>query len=286
MRSKCKKWTTVTVALLAVGVWVPQLLPAVVERDDAPRPEVANLPAGAPALDSGGGGPSVEEALPSPSGGEGLAAPLAIARAEDPVATGSLGDALHGTAQEVEALVSSHGRVDLDRLLRSYHDSLAAASRVDGGELPEEPSGRALPASPSPDREEAVAASALAEFAAANPLGAVIDDGESPLAMLGSRLVRVGDELPGGITVAAIARRSAELCGSGHRLRLELPPFVARESRRGEGSAPAGEAEEEPAPEEARDEAPTTEGAASGEPAAGGSPSANPVDEEKEVHQR
>ncbi len=72
--------------------------------------------------------------------------------------------------------------------------------------------------------------------------------------MIGARLIRVGDTLPGGVRVVAIARRSVELVLDGRVVRMELPPFVARPPSSSDDEDSSSVPDEEPTSSEAESE--------------------------------
>ncbi len=78
------------------------------------------------------------------------------------------------------------------------------------------------------DARRARADEALDLFLASNPLSGILHGPEQGVAILGSRLVRAGDELvPGELRVTLVARRHVELRAGDRSLRLELPPVAA-----------------------------------------------------------
>jgi hypothetical protein len=100
---------------------------------------------------------------------------------------------------------------------------------------------------PAPAPELAFAVSSarieLQAFAERNALTGVIHGGERSAALLGHRVVRVGDVLAGGrIRVARIEPGLIELSAEGEALVLELPAFHARggASPSASGATPAG----------------------------------------------
>ena len=245
MRPKAKKWMTASTAVIAVGIWIPQILSGVVKTGDPDRPEVSNLEPGElepplPDMD-----PDVDPEMdPDMDGGMEPDALDSLPEVAEGGSTGQLGSLLEHAAEGVESLERGRERVDLDQLLRVFHDGQSGAFGSDNNLVPVE----TLSEDGSPARDP------LLDIATRLTLNAVIDDGQDPLAMIGARLIRVGDTLPGGVRVVAIARRSVELALDGRVVRMELPPFVARPSSRSDDEDSSSVPEEETAPSEAESE--------------------------------
>ncbi len=112
MRPKAKKWMTASTAVIAVGIWIPQILSGVVKTGDPDRPEVSNLEPGEiepplpdmdpdmdPDLYPEGMEPDVDDSVPEVAEGG---------------STGELGSLLEHAAEGVKSLERGRERVDLD----------------------------------------------------------------------------------------------------------------------------------------------------------------------------
>ncbi len=226
MKPKNKKIMTVGLALAAVGIWIPQILMGVVQPARAERPEVGNAAfAFEPAIlggESNGAAAmpgTAEDSTPSthPAGAESLSRQL---EATD----GRADRRRRGAAQ----------RIDLDELMRTFRSGAGAAVEI----APKEHElGGALQPSLNPDVPALQGRHMLDLFIEATSLNAVILDDAGSVAMLGDRLVRVGDVLEGGVRVTQIERRSVTLSARGEERVLGLPAFHAREAQDGSGSS-------------------------------------------------
>lgn len=237
---------------------------------EAPRvrvgdiPEPPPIPGGEAALTStapfggelgeepGGVMPGAEGELPMPGAEEAAESDL-----PDPE---QLLDEIDGAWEELESFGGTRQRVDLDALIEAFHAAElgdAAGARQGAEELGGEP--EVFQPSTTTPIESPVASrpvDALHEFAAANPLTAILHDGEQPIARIGHRLVRRGTRLPGGIAVGEIGRRQVLLVGGERRLVLELTPFVARARAANDGEGSGAEDGEEGSGEDELPDAP------------------------------
>lgn len=136
---------------------------------------------------------------------------------------GSLAEQLERTTERLRAFGGPR-RVDLDQLLADVRTTSNAA--VTPTVQQTEPS--ALPASSGEALSRKLAEDALDDFARAQSLTAVIHGQSGTLAMLGDRLVRVGDELTTGVTVVEIEPRRVRIEGGGNSRWLQLAPFRTR----------------------------------------------------------
>jgi len=243
MNPKAKKVSTGVLALTAVSIWIPQLLMGVVQTQPTPRPEVDN---------SGGPEGAFEEsalgdAVPDDVGAD--ATPMDAAELEpefsDPMATdtgdpqgapspaisGSLSKQLEVTSEQLRNFGAGRQRVDLDALLQSFQDlstdrqsqSTQTAQPVlivqEGGGSPH--------VSIATSGLSIVASDPLQEFATQNVMSAIIHGKSDSLAILGNRIVRVGDEID-GIRVAEIDSRRIRMESEKSTRWLTLPPFQTR----------------------------------------------------------
>ncbi|MCB9913599.1 MAG: hypothetical protein H6828_00455 [Planctomycetes bacterium] len=132
----------------------------------------------------------------------------------------------------MEQVTSARGRerVDLDELFGRLE--ARATSETPGPQLAPREIVRPLP------RRDV-----LGEFARDAQVNAILFDAEDSLALLNGELVRVGDVLPGGVQVSAIARRRVELTLGDEVRSVGLPALRTRpraaESDEGPGAAPA-----------------------------------------------
>jgi hypothetical protein len=200
---------------LALLVWVPQLLAAARDEAPPPRPEVGNEDAAA---------------FAGPIGtGVSVAGPVSHPAPLDPGSPGDLVGALEETLAAVEDIAGAGGRVDLDELVAAFHAE--SATPVEG---PLEGGDSDLRA-PAADTLDAVLGTTV--------LRGVVHDGRDPVAMLGDRIVRVGQVLPDGVQVVHIGRREVWVEQGGRRAVLELPPFVPRAASPGTDGEAGSQAE-------------------------------------------
>lgn len=177
--------------VLAASVWIPQLA----SRGAGPAAVLPESPAD-------GAGEESASSTPSAAG--------------ETVPAGAL-EQLGSLEERLAELDAARGATDIGALL----------ARLGSGSLSEDPAPRTeqlfAPEAELDPREE------LESFASRNPLTGVIHGPDRSAALLGHRVVRVGDVLAAGrITVAGIGPGWIELAAGPARLQVELPAFQAR----------------------------------------------------------
>jgi len=221
MNPKAKKLTTGVLALTAVAIWVPQILTGVVQKAPTPRPERDDSEdfddesgayfeedEGYDEFDDFGYSGNTEEMsdeewAPHPS-------------------SGSLANQLEQTTERLRAFGGPQ-RVDLDQLLTSFQAQSNATRQTATSTT------SALPVTTSSGSLALqLASDALDQLAHEQPLTAIIHGDSDTLAMLGGRIVRVGDELSPGIRVTDIKPRRVRIEGGANSRWLELVPFRTR----------------------------------------------------------
>jgi len=191
MNFKQKSVLASGLGVLAASVWVPQL---------------ASL----------GAGPEVvRQESPAEASDEEPRSPTSAAE-EEPARGGAL-EELGSLEERLAELDSARSGTDLGALLARLADGSPSEDPGPAGEQ------LFVPQPGLDPRAE------LEAFASRNPLTGVIHGPDRSAALLGHRVVRVGDTLAGGrISVAGIGPGWIELSTDGARLQVELPAFQAR----------------------------------------------------------
>jgi len=207
VNDKKKAWMVGGLATMSVGIWAPQLF-----RGAESPPPGEDLPASAATSPDGAG-----EAARTDSG------------AGDPEPSGGIED------------TASDSLTRLESSLARFESLFPGSSGSPPTTLPDEDSGEPLPAA-LPSAQEAL--HDLEAFAATNPLSGLIRGSDRSLALLGHRVVALGDRLEGGrIVVREIGPGWVSIEEAGEVLRIDLGAFVAEEGA-STGSAGAGVAVE------------------------------------------
>jgi hypothetical protein len=224
MNPKAKKLTTGVLAMTAVAIWVPQIFTGVVQKAPSPRPEYDEA-------DEFGEDEFDDESDVAYEGYDefddlGYTDDMDETSDEtwDTASTsGSLADQLEQTTERLRAFGGPQ-RVDLDQLLTSFQARVNTPQVIE--DTPATPTRSVKTGSESLALQ--LASDALDQFALEQPLTAIIHGESGSLAMLGGRIVRVGDELSPGIRVTEINARRMRIAGGGNARWLELAPFRAR----------------------------------------------------------
>ncbi len=135
--------------------------------------------------------------------------------------------------QNLESFAGGPAGLDLTELVRALDDRsrplpLTQAAPPTQGTTSDAPTIDTPQLQPSLGAEPLVERVDLEEFAATNGLTGILSGGERRFALLGHRVVSVGDRLWGGrVRVDEIAPDGVQLRAGAATLWLELPPFVA-----------------------------------------------------------
>jgi len=217
-----KKVVMGLLALASAAVWVPALT---AERGKAPR----NADEGGRAeADSPGGTTVPPPSEPQPDAGSGE-----TRGPDDPLGS------VEPMIESLRNFRSQESQLPLDELASSW----APPSSAPGEGAP----GRTRLDS---FRDSELASEEVAAFLEEHRLAGILHSEDGSLALLGPRIVRVGQTLlEGALTVTDIQERAVELAHGDRSIRLELPPIRTRSQGRGEqeGDAePAGDAPNSP----------------------------------------
>ena len=223
-----KQIVAITLLLGATGaVWVPQLLPGEEDQTDQVQQDVPAM------LDATVVTTTMEEtAAPAPPGATAepvaSAPPLPAPTDGSPRAGGELGQETHSLLSSIPA--------GLDSLESMRSMELSPSGPQPGGSANPGGEGETSPVTEEPYVDWI----AVQEFLEANPVGGTLSTADEALALVGSRVVRVGDELAGGLlVVAAIEGEAVHYTFEGRTVRHELPPFRASASQNNSDASPS-----------------------------------------------
>jgi len=211
MRPNAKKLSTGVLALTAVAIWVPQLLTGVVKPAEPAAPAVDEPDTDMPPL-----GAEIDIDMPPPAG-ETHETPGVEVESETQRSDDLAGQLDHAGAT-LRELSSASERVDLDELIETYQMAAGGGAVPTGSPLDDHDGPRA----PGTTNGHA------APFSTERILKAVIHGESGAVALVDSSVVRVGDTLAGGVSVAAIEPRRVLLEAAGQSRWLHLPPFAPR----------------------------------------------------------
>ena len=244
-------------ALAAVGIWIPQIFVGVVELGPEDRPEIDNqqllfedeladeglvdIPGYAVDWDS-----ELEEDL--------LGAGASLPRAGSPEDSGggsSVGNSVASILQRMNLLDSTPSRVKLSELMSALRQDFKAPMGFGG--LPTTDASEESIGMGNASAHQAQMRQVLQTYCESQALMAVIYNRNGGVAMLGSRPVRIGDDLELGIRVAGIDKRGVLLALGSLEQRIQLPSFQARRGTtdspselNASGSSPLGDSEPSP----------------------------------------
>jgi len=275
MKERTRNIAAGLLSIVAGAIWVPQLLPAGDEPGGDAGREIAaeadfesedaglaaGIDAGAGVAGAAGAGGSSEPATDPAGAGPAAGAGGGSGAGALPGSGAADGDARADDREDIlsraedslgmlESFLPSTRESLLDRLANSWTPPETVAQegpeRDDPPMLVLPPDGGVRARRPDP----------LQELLAANPLTGIIHGPGGALAMIGSRVVRVGDVfMDGAVEVTAIEPTRVIIVREGKRVVVDLPPFRARRSTAEEVDEPASDGED-PA---ANDSAPAPE---------------------------